>query len=132
MELIVTLVKIAAVFGLLFVTLRFLTRTRGLRFDGGRNGRAPQLEVTDKARVGRTSSIVTVRIGERTLLLGVTETQISTLADVSDDLANLDLFTDAADAGADPARTGDAIERISVMDHAIDLIRSGGFARKGH
>lgn len=132
MELLLTLVKIAAVFGLLFVTLRLLTRSRGLRLDGGRNAKSPQLEVTDKARVGRTSSIVTVRVGDRTLLLGVTEQHISTLADVSDDLANAALFGDVGGPGDEPGRPGDATERISVVDHAIDLIRKGGFAPKGH
>ena len=68
-------------------------------------------------RVGRTSSVVTMRVGERTLLLGVTEHQLTTLADVTDDLAGLETFPgDDADV--------DVTDRTSVMDHALEVMRT--------
>ena len=117
MDLFETLVRIAVVFGLLFVTLRLLSRTRGLRVDARRAGVRAPLEIVDKVRVGRTSSVVTMRVGDRTLLLGVTEHQLTTLADVTDDLAGMEpAVEDAADV--------DVTDRTSVMDHALEVMRS--------
>ncbi len=127
MDLFETLVRVAVVFGLLFVTLRLLSRTRGLRVDARKAGVRAPLEVVDKVRVGRTSSVVTMRVGDRTLLLGVTDHQLTTLADVTDDLPMID------DAEADDAsRDGDIVitDRTSVMDNALEIMRSR-FAPKG-
>jgi flagellar biogenesis protein FliO len=118
-DLFETLVRIAVVFGLLFVTLRLLSRTRGLRVDARRAGVRAPLEIVDKVRVGRTSSVVTMRVGDRTLLLGVTEHQLTTLADVTDDLAGMEpAVEDAADADVD------VTDRTSVMDHALEVMRA--------
>lgn len=117
MEFVDTLVRIAVVFGLLFLTLRLLSRTRGLRVDARRAGVRAPLEVVDKVRVGRTSSVVTMRVGDRTLLLGVTEHQLTTLADVTDDLAAMEPATeDDVDV--------DVTDRTSVMDHALEVMRA--------
>ena len=114
LDVVMSLVKVMAVFGLLLVTLRMLGRTKGLR-GGARGGVAtPGLEVLDKARLGRTSSVVTVRIGERALLLGVTETQVTTLADVTDDMPP-----------PEPEPEVDVTERTSVIDHALEVLRAG-------
>ncbi|MFN3218129.1 MAG: flagellar biosynthetic protein FliO [Acidimicrobiales bacterium] len=117
MEFVDTLVRIAVVFGLLFLTLRLLSRTRGLRVDARRAGVRAPLEIVDKVRVGRTSSVVTMRVGDRTLLLGVTEHQLTTLADVTDDLAAME---PAAEDDADI----DVTDRTSVMDHALEVMRA--------
>jgi len=123
MELLVTLVKVVAVFGLLYLTLRLLTRTRGLRADGLRRGRAaPGVEVIEKIRVGRTSSVVTMRVGERTLLLGVTETQITNLADITDDLAAMEIADDLGDLDLD------VTDRGSVLDNALEILKAGVFS----
>lgn len=131
-DLIVSLVKVGVVFGLLIITLRLLSRSRSLRGEGARSRRAPALEVLDKTRVGRTSSVVTVRVGDRALLLGVTESQITTLADVTDSLPSPDagatdaLFAGTGQADAATDRSPDDVDvRSSVLDHALELIRSG-------
>lgn len=128
MDLFETIVRIAVVFGLLFVTLRLLSRTRGLRVDARKVGVRAPLEVMDKVRVGRTSSVVTMRVGDRTLLLGVTDHQLTTLADVTDDLAAIDeIAADDASALSDAEVT----DRTSVMDHALEVMRDR-FATKGN
>lgn len=121
MDLFETLVRIAVVFGLLLVTLRLLSRTRGLRVDARRAGVRAPLEVVDKVRVGRTSSVVTMRVGDRTLLLGVTEHQLTTLADVTDDLAAVEP-ADEDEVAVDV--TDRAADRTSVMDHALEVMRA--------
>lgn len=123
MDLFETLVRIAVVFGLLFVTLRLLSRTRGMRVDARRTGARAPIEIVDKVRVGRASSVVTMRVGDRTLVLGVTEHQLTTLADVTDDIAAMAL---AGDEDADTAVdvTDRATDRTSVMDHALEVMRS--------
>jgi flagellar biogenesis protein FliO len=120
-DLVETLVRIAVVFGLLFVTLRLLSRTRGLRVDARRAGVRARLEVVDKVRVGRTSSVVTMRVGDRTLLLGVTEHQLTTLADVTDDLAAME---STAEDDVDVDVTDSVTDRTSVMDHALEVMRA--------
>ena len=73
-ELLVALVKVAAVLVLLIGALRLLGRYQ--RGGGARsNGRAMRarpsvLEIVDQTRLGRTSSVVAVRAGERVMVLG--------------------------------------------------------------
>jgi flagellar biogenesis protein FliO len=117
--LVLSLLKVAAVLGALILCLRLLARHQrgrtGVR-SSGRTTAAPLIEVVDQSRLGRTANVVAVRVGERVLLLGVTEAGIETLADVSDDI---DLTVD------DP----DEPPPGSVLDHAVDLLRTGGFKR---
>lgn len=116
LDVLVSLFKVVAVFGLLLMTLRLLGRSKGLR-GGSRTAAAmPGLEILDKTRLGRTSAVVTVRIGERALLLGVTETQITTLADVTDDVPPPEPEPEVDLAGG---------ERTSVIDHALEVLRAG-------
>ena len=119
MALISSLLKVAAVLGLLILSLRMLSRHQrgrgGARVGGGRSTQAPIIEVVEQSRLGRTANIVAVRVGERVLLLGVTESGVQHLADVTDDI---DLTVDEDDPQA-----------ASVLDHAVDLLRSGNFRR---
>jgi hypothetical protein len=103
-----TLIKAAAVFALLFVTIRLLRRldggrsssgrptaarrSRRLRAGAGRSGRSGGLgrsrqpdrllEVVERASVGRASSLMLVRVQERYCMVGVTEQQVSLLCEV--------------------------------------------------
>ena len=120
MALLSSLLKVGAVLGLLVLTLRLLSRNQrgrgGARIGGGRPVQAPIIEVVEQSRLGRTANVVAVRVGERVLLLGVTESGVQHLADVTDDI---DLTVD---------EPGDA-SSASVLDHAVDLLRSGNFRR---
>lgn len=120
MALISSLLKVAAVLALLILVLRMLSRHQrgrgGSRMGAGRAVQAPMIEVMEQSRLGRTANVVAVRVGERVLLLGVTESGVQHLADVTDDI---DLTIDDTDEPTGP----------SVLDHAVDLLRSGNFRR---
>lgn len=119
LDLLSSLIKVAVVFGLLFVTLKVLAKQQGRgRRAGGRATRptAALVEVLDQSRLGRSASVVTVRVGERAFLLGVTDEHVSSLAELTDDLD----LTEPED---------DDVERHSVLDHAVDLLKSGTFRR---
>ena len=116
-ELLIALVKVAAVLVLLIGALKLLGRYQrgaGSGRSGGRaiKARSSVLEIVDQTRLGRTSSVVAVRAGERVMVLGVTESGIEHLADITDDI---DLGDDEDEDDA-PA---------SVLDHALDLLRAG-------
>lgn len=115
-DLLLSLAKVAAVFGLLFITLRLLGtwhRQRGTARPSGRP-KAPLVEKIDEMRVGRGGSVVAVRVGETVLLLGVTEQRIDHLADVTE---SIDLTS--VDEDDEPDRdTGP-----SPLDHALALLR---------
>ncbi len=111
---IVNLVKVAAVFALLFVTLRMLgtwNRGRGGVRTSAR-AKAPLIEKIDELRVGRGGSVVTLRVGDTVLLLGVTEQHVQQIADVtaSVDLTEMDA---GPRSGAGP----------SPFEHALALLR---------
>jgi len=122
-EILSSLLKVGAVFALLYLTLRVLAKHQGRSGRGGvrrdkrgRNEAAPLVQVLDQSSVGRSANIVAVRVGERVLLLGVTDSDITTLADVSGDIEF---------AGDDPLEPG----QDGVLDHALDILRSGSFRR---
>lgn len=120
-----SLVKVAIVFGLLIGTLRMLgrfqERRNGVRPKRGGGGRQPErvLEILDQSRVGRTSSVVAIRVGDRALLLGVTDGEVSTLADVTDDIDLAGPDDDEVNLGAPSPST--------VLDQAMDMLRTGSF-----
>lgn len=115
-ELLTSLLKVVAVLALLILALRMVSRQqRGRSRAGGRTTPSALIEVLDQSRIGRSSNVVAVRVGERVLLLGVTESSIENLADVTEDI---DLTEDES-----------VSEDLSVLDHAVDLLRSGGFRR---
>ncbi len=118
-QLFISIAKVSAVLVVLVFALRLLSRNQrgrsGVRVPGGRNETAPLMEIVDQSRIGRSGNAVALRVGERVLLLGVTETGIETLADIT---ADIDL---TADEQEDPSS--------SVLDHAVDLLRTGNFRR---
>jgi flagellar biogenesis protein FliO len=88
LQLIFSLLKVAAVFGLLALTLGLVGKWHRQR--GGvrssAKGNPTSVEKLDELRVGRNGSVVTLRVGETVLLLGVTEQSIAHLADVTDEI----------------------------------------------
>lgn len=113
-DVLVNLVKVAAVFGLLFVTLKLLNtwqRQRGGVRSSGRRQRDALVEKLDETRVGRNASVVTLKVGETVLLVGVTEQHVEHLADVTDsvDLTRLEIEDDG--------------EGPTPFEHALALLR---------
>ena len=83
-----TLVKVAATFGLLFLTLKLVARFYGTnRTVRTRSGTpARPVEVVGRTTIGRNASVAVVRMGERCFALGVTEQKVNLLTEVEIDL----------------------------------------------
>ena len=114
-----SLLKVVAVLALLVISLRVLARYQGGRGKGrmGLRGRPDTvIEVLEQSRLGRSASLAAVRVGDRVLLLGMTENRVETLADVTNDI---DLTI--------PDEPGEDAGDQSMLDHAIELLRSGSF-----
>lgn len=114
-DLVVSLLKVGAVLVLLVLALRLLARYQNGRPGARRSavrGPASVLEVIDQTRLGRTASAVAVRAGDRVILLGVSEAGVEHLADLTEDV---DL--------SEPEDDGD--DHVSVLDHALDLLKTG-------
>ncbi|MFZ4583733.1 MAG: FliO/MopB family protein [Acidimicrobiia bacterium] len=72
--------SLAIVIGLMWLAGRVM-RNRGM---GGRPRKGDaQLEVIDRKNLSKTASLALVRVGDRTLLVGVTEHGISNLTEVA-------------------------------------------------
>lgn len=72
-------VSLAVVLGLMWGAAALLKRrTGGARVGAGRHGR---MEVLARQPLGRNSSVTMVRVGERALVLGVTDQQVTVLAE---------------------------------------------------
>ena len=85
-----SIVKVVLIFGLLWLTLRFVGRLNGAPRGpvvGRRRAAAPRpVEVIGRSPLGRTSSVAVVRLGDRCFALGVTEQQVRLLTEVEVDL----------------------------------------------
>jgi flagellar biogenesis protein FliO len=84
------IIKVALVFGLLWVTLRVVARLNGPKM-GGAVGRrrdpvARPVEVLGRSPLGRSASVSVVRLGDRCFALGVTEQNVNLLTEVDIDL----------------------------------------------
>lgn len=88
------LIKVALVFGLLFVTLKIVARVNRKSMGGA--GRAAlngmgrssgkTVEVVGRSVLGRNASVVVVRVGTSCLALGVSENAVNLLSEVDVDL----------------------------------------------
>ncbi len=118
-QLVISIAKFSAVLVVLVLALRLLSRNQrgrgGVRVPGGRGETAPLMEIVDQSRIGRSANAVALRVGERVLLLGVTETGIETLADIT---ADIDLTAPEPEDASN-----------SMLDHAVDLLKTGNFRR---
>ena len=78
------LIKVAFVFGLLFVTLRVVGKLYnggGAKIMGGRHDGAV-IQVIGRQSIGRNADVTVVTLGDRTLVLGVTEHNVSMVAEL--------------------------------------------------
>lgn len=100
-------VSLAVVFGLMVLAGR-LVRRRGLA-PGSAGRPSSRIEVLARQGLGRSSSVQLVRVGGRTLVLGVTDAAVSVLAEADPLLleAELALTPAAATAGSElPQKPG--------------------------
>ena len=74
--------------------------TSGMGRRGGLRRRAVPMEVIARHGLSRGSSVAVVRVGERALVVGVTEHQVSLLTEI--DPAELDAPPESPDAAAGP------------------------------
>ena len=111
-RLVLSLAFIAAV--LLFAAR--IAKKRGL---GQSNG---LIEVVARQRMGRTSTVNVVRIGDVVLVVGATEEQVTLLAEV--DLETIDPIVD--EEYDEPARMGAAEPAPSVRTPAVAARSSSG------
>lgn len=120
-------VKAGAVFGLLALTVRLLRRidggnrsrrTRSLRAGGRRrplrNGRV--LEVVERTGVGRTATVVVVRVAGEHWVLGVTDTGINRLGDIDLD------DDDPSHGNAADGNAHDANAHETPSDRALGIV----------
>ena len=86
------ILSLAVVIGLMWVAANVL-RKRGFSGVAGRRGpRGPQVELLARRPLGRNASIAVVRVGERSLVVGVTDHQVTKLGDV--EITEIDLDED--------------------------------------
>ena len=85
--------SLAVVMGLMWVAANIL-RKRG--FSGGaarRGARGPQVELIARRALGRNAAIAVVRVGERSLVVGVTDHQVTNLGEVATaDIEDIDVI----------------------------------------
>jgi flagellar protein FliO/FliZ len=99
------IMSLAVVIGLMWVAANVL-RKRGFSGVAGRRAvRGPQVELLARRPLGRNASITVVRVGDRTLVIGVTDHQVTKLGEV--EFEDIDLNEDATwtapSGGASPA-----------------------------
>ena len=81
------LVAMAVVLGLMFLAARAI-KNRGIA--GPRRSRPIPIELLARQGLGRTASVALVRTSGKVLVLGVTEANVSLLAEVDPDTLDLD------------------------------------------
>jgi flagellar protein FliO/FliZ len=86
------LLSLGVVIGLMWVAANVL-RKRGFTGVAGRGPtRGPQLELVARRPLGRNASIAVVRVGDRSIVVGVTDHQVTNLGEIdATELDNIDL-----------------------------------------
>ncbi|HEX7106892.1 MAG TPA: flagellar biosynthetic protein FliO [Acidothermaceae bacterium] len=135
------LVSLAIVLALMYIAARLLQRSRGggsARPAAGRLGafassmkkakvgrraarRRPRLDVVARQPLGKSASVAVVRVGDRTMLIGITDASVQLLSEVDSALFDEaeptgELAALAAAPAAPAARVGTARSSVSVMD----------------
>jgi flagellar protein FliO/FliZ len=89
------LLSLGVVIGLMWIAANVL-RKRGFTGTspgrGSRGPRGPELELVARKPLGRNASIAVVRVGERSLVVGVTEHQVTNLGEIEE--ADIELYED--------------------------------------
>ena len=87
------IMSLGVVIGLMWIAANVL-RKRGIAgtTSSKRSARGPEVELVARKPLGRNASIVVVRVGERSMLVGVTDHQVTNLGDV--EFADIELYED--------------------------------------
>ena len=86
------ILSLVVVIGLMWVAANVL-RKRGFAGVASRRGpKGPELELLARRPLGRNASIAVVRVGDRSLVVGVTDHQVTKLGDV--EITDIDLDED--------------------------------------
>lgn len=80
-EILSVLIALAAVIGLIYLTL-YITKRLMKKFNFSQSG---GIKIVSSAGVGQDKSIIAVKAGGKNLLLGVTASEISVLAELDDE-----------------------------------------------
>jgi flagellar protein FliO/FliZ len=111
-------VSLAVVLGLLAFAARAASR-RGLGTAPGRS--TAKVEVIARQGLGRNTSVVVVRAADRALVLGVTESSVTLLADA--DPSVLDLTQSEPDAPGMVRTGGPMMARSSAWKDTLEMLR---------
>jgi flagellar biosynthetic protein FliO len=87
------IMSLGVVIGLMWIAANVL-RKRGIAgtTSAKRSARGPEVELVARKPLGRNASIVVVRVGDRSMLVGVTDQRVTNLGDV--DFADVELYED--------------------------------------
>jgi len=87
------IISLGVVIGLMWIAANVL-RKRGIAGTGGsrKASAGPEVELVARKPLGRNASIAVVRVGDRSMLVGVTEQQVTNLGDV--EFADVELYED--------------------------------------
>jgi flagellar protein FliO/FliZ len=111
---------LALVIALVYSALYMLRRLMGRRLKG--SGGAGSLEVLETAYVGQHKAISLVRVGQRSVLVGVTDNQITTLTEL-----DVEETEEILGTSTQPAKT----ERFSgALSGAVDRFKTLGLRKK--
>lgn len=97
-------VSLAVVLGLMLIAAKVL-RKRGLGRTSGSTATS-RIEVLARQGLGRSSSVQLVRVGGRTLVLGVTENAVSVLSEADPLLLEAELALEATPTDPAPTQPG--------------------------
>ena len=87
------ILSLGVVIGLMWIAANVL-RKRGIAGTSSskRTARGPEVELVARKPLGRNASIVVVRVGDRSMLVGVTDQRVTNLGDV--EFADVELYED--------------------------------------
>jgi flagellar biogenesis protein FliO len=118
---ILMLIKVGFVFGLLFLTLRVVGKLYAPGMRGGRD--KTMVQVLGRQSIGRNADVTVVSLGDRTLVLGVTEHNVSVVTELdSEEVVETISLPSVATSPALPART-QATPSVPSWRDLIDNLR---------
>ena len=119
------IIKIGFVFGLLFVTLRVVGKVygQGRAIGGGSKQSNVAVQVIGRQAVGRNADVTVVTLGDRTLVLGVTEHNVSVVTELDpEEIVETISLPAAVAVPAIPARTQASVS-VPTWRDLLDNLR---------
>ena len=111
-------VSLAIILGMIWLAAKVVRRKGVVR-----TGDTTSLEVVGRRSVGRRSNLLVVKAGERTLLVGCTDAQVSLVADLTPGAAHGVTAGGAVDVTAVDAVSRDASTPAVADEQVVDLAR---------